>query len=92
MFLPELDERFAGDDVHGLLISQIEMFGKGEILLMNELPDLPHHRGQIPHNLIIPKADHPQPQRGQNLLSPVIFVPYPFGFHRYIIELWQIKK
>jgi hypothetical protein len=61
MFLPELDERFAGDDVHGLLISQIEMFGKGEILLMNELPDFPHHRGQIPHNLIIPKADHLSP-------------------------------
>ena len=74
MFLPKLHQRFAGDDVHGLFISQIEIFDKGGLLLFNELFDLPNHRGQIPPNLIIPKADHPQPQRGQHLLPPFILL------------------
>jgi hypothetical protein len=38
--------------------------------------DSPHHRGplRVLHDLIIPKADHPQPQRGQRLLPPGIFL------------------
>ena len=36
--------------------------------------EFPHHRGQLPHNLIIPKSDNPQPQRGQRLLPPGIFI------------------
>jgi hypothetical protein len=39
-------------------------------MLKDEFSDLPHHRGQTPHHLIIPKTDHPQPQRGQHLLPP----------------------
>jgi hypothetical protein len=39
-----------------------------------EFPDLPHHSGQVPPYLIIPKADNPQPQRGQYLLPPLIFL------------------
>ena len=36
--------------------------------------DFPHHRGHVPHNLIIPKSDNPQPQCGQRLLPPGIFI------------------
>jgi hypothetical protein len=36
--------------------------------------DPPHHRGHVPHDLIIPESDNPQPQRGQHLLPPFIFL------------------
>ena len=74
MFLPKLHQRFAGDDVHGLFISQIEIFDKGGLLLFNKFSDFPHHRGQVPYDLIIPESDHPQPQLTQHLLLPFIFL------------------
>ena len=51
-------------------------------VLQKKKLDLPHHRGHIPHKLIIPKPDHastgsaqaPQPQRGQRLFPPGVFV------------------
>ncbi|WKZ40920.1 MAG: hypothetical protein QY328_02565 [Anaerolineales bacterium] len=55
-------------------ISQFEIFSKGQIIAFNKLSDLPHHRGQVLHDLIIPKADNPQPQRGQHLLPSFIFL------------------
>jgi hypothetical protein len=42
-------------------------------LAFDQLSDLPHHRGQVPHDLIIPKADNPQPHLSQHLLPPFIF-------------------
>jgi hypothetical protein len=47
---------------------------------------LPYHRGQLSHDLIILKPDNPQPQRGQHLLPPFIFlflqiVDIPINLH-----------
>ena len=56
------------------ILSQFEIFYKSLISLLNQLPDFPHHRGQFPHDLIIPESDNPQPQRGQSLLPPGIFL------------------
>lgn len=43
-------------------------------MLKDEFFDLPHHRGRSSHDLIISKPDHPQPQCGQRLLPPFIFL------------------
>jgi hypothetical protein len=43
-------------------------------IIDDQFPDLPHNRGQSSHHLIISKSDHPQPQRGQHLLPPFIFL------------------
>jgi hypothetical protein len=43
-------------------------------MLKDELFNLPHHRGQLSPNLIIPKADNPQPHLKQHLLPPFIFL------------------
>jgi hypothetical protein len=56
------------------LISQIEMFDKGKILLMNRLSNFPHNCGQSHHNLIIPKPDRLQSHLTQYLLPPFIFL------------------
>jgi len=43
-------------------------------MLKDEFLDPPHHRGQVFHHLIIPKANNPQPQLGQHLLPPSILL------------------
>ena len=43
-------------------------------MMKDEFSDLPHHHGQLPHDLIIHKSDHPHPQRGQHPLAPFIFL------------------
>ena len=40
----------------------------------NQCINFPRHREQIPHNLIIPKADDRQPHLAQNLFPPGIFL------------------
>jgi hypothetical protein len=37
--------------------------GDLRLLCQDQFSDLPHHRGQIPHHIIIPKVDNPQPHR-----------------------------
>jgi hypothetical protein len=39
----------------------------------NQFANLPHHSGQVLHNLLILKADNPQPHLTQNLLPSGIF-------------------
>jgi len=48
--------------------------GSGLSILLNLFANFPHHRGQVLHHIIIPKADYPQPQLTQHLLSPFIFL------------------
>ena len=43
-------------------------------MMKDEFANPPHHRGQLPHHLIIPKADNPQSHSGQHLLPPFIFL------------------
>ena len=43
-------------------------------MMKDEFSDLPHHRGQLPHDLIIPESDNPQPHLAQHLLPPFIFL------------------
>ncbi len=44
------------------------------LLFSNVLHDLPHHRGHVPHDLIILESDNSQPQLAQNLFPPDIFL------------------